>query len=382
MDTLTIGVNIINAFAPFLFSYVLYDTYKEKKRRFYLYWFLALLAYGISNIINASMRFMGTENPNTVALIGVFAFLAFTGLLMGLGTLTNRLRLYGLLSIGVPLIAIILYLAGKPVTAFSMFFMMPYVVISIVLVAISLKYRTNLNLLILGWLFILVANMGLAIGVLDFFSSPLLALMGKVFIFYWMTRPYFSTFADSFDVFIKEPNIEDNVQMERYITMVESGSPVDILDWVNRQIVATETGVRSILFLVDNGNDYDIGELEEIENLYIFRVIEGFRKSGIMFSERVMDVSNDVSELTVLIYDLLEYIRVNQLDVQLFFYDISDIIKRNGWRRIYSQMISLIPQFKASNIRVTLIYDQEKLENKYIVEILRHLADNVIKLEA
>jgi len=80
-------------------------------------------------------------------------------------------------------------------------------------------------------------------------------------------------------------------------------------------------------------------------------------------------------------YDLLEYIRVNQMDVQLFFYDVSDIIKRNGWRRIYSQMISLIPQFKESNIRVHIICDQEKLENKYIVEILRHLADNVISLE-
>jgi hypothetical protein len=83
----------------------------------------------------------------------------------------------------------------------------------------------------------------------------------------------------------------------------------------------------------------------------------------------------------VLIYDLLEYIRVNDMDVQLFFYDLSDVIKRNGWRRIYSQMISLIPQFKESNIRVNLIYDQEKLENKYIGEIIRHLADNVINLE-
>jgi len=44
-------------------------------------------------------------------------------------------------------------------------------------------------------------------------------------------------------------------------------------------------------------------------------------------------------------------------------------------------MISLIPQFKESNIRANIIYDQGKLENKYIVEILRHLADNVISLE-
>lgn len=381
MDTLTVGANIVNAFTPFLFSYVLYDTYKEKKRRFYLYWCFAFLAYGVSNIINASMRLIGTETPTTVALIGVFAFLAFTGLFVGVGELTNRVRFYCYLSLGIPIITAILYIAGKPITAFSMFFMLPYVILTVVLIILSLKYKTSLSLLILGWILIIVANVGVATGVLDIFSSPVLALIGKVFIFYWMTRPYFSNFADVFDDFIKEPIVEDTVQMDRYILMVETDSSVDTLDWIRRQIIETKSGVRSILFLVDSGRKYDTGELEELDNLYIFRVIEGFHKSGAMFSERVMEVSNDISELTVLIYDLLEYIRVNDMDVQLFFYDVSDIIKRNGWRRIYSQMISLIPQFKELNIRVNLIYDQEKLENKYIGEIIRHLADNVINLE-
>ncbi|RLI00632.1 hypothetical protein DRO31_08350 [Candidatus Bathyarchaeota archaeon] len=381
MNTLTVGANIVNAFTPFLFSYVLYDIYKEKKRRFYLYWCFAFLAYGVSNIINASMRLIGTETPTTVALIGVFAFLAFTGLFVGVGELTNRVRFYCYLSLGIPIITAILYIAGKPITAFSVFFMLPYVILTVVLIILSLKYKTRLNLLILGWILIIVANVGVATGVLDIFSSPVLALIGKVFIFYWMTRPYFSNFADVFDDFIKEPIVEDTVQMERYIMMVETDSSVDTLGWIRRKIIETESGVRSILFIVDSGQKYDTGELEKLDNLYIFRVIEGFQKSGAMFSERVMEVSNDISELTVLIYDLLEYIRVNQMDVQLFFYDVSDIIKRNGWRRIYSQMISLIPQFKESNIRVHIICDQEKLENKYIVEILRHLADNVISLE-
>lgn len=381
MDTLTVGANIINAFTPFLFSYVLYDTFNEKKRRFYLYWCFAFLAYGVSNIINASMRLIGTEAQSTVALIGVFAFLAFTGLFVGLGELTNRVKFYCYLSLGVPIITVILYLAGKPITAFSMFFMLPYILLTVVLIIISLKYKTSLNLLILGWILIIVANVGVATGVLDIFSSPVLALIGKVFIFYWMTRPYFSNFADVFDDFIKEPIVEDTVQMERYIMMVETDSSVDTLDWIKNKIQDTKAGVRSLLFLVDNGQEYDTSELENQENLYIFKIIEGYQKSGAMFSERVMEVSNDISELSVLIYDLLEYIRVNRLDVQLFFYDISDIIKRNGWRRIYSQMISLIPQFKASNIRVHIICDQEKLENKYIVEILRHLADNVTSLE-
>lgn len=381
MDPLTVGANIINAFTPFLFSYVLYDTYNEKKRRFYFYWCFAFLAYGVSNIINASMRLIGTETQSTVALIGVFAFLAFTGLFVGLGELTNRVKFYCYLSLGVPIITVILYLAGKPITAFSMFFMLPYVLLTVVLIIISLKYKTSMNLLILGWILIIVANVGVATGVLDIFSSPVLALIGKVFIFYWMTRPYFSNFADVFDDFIKEPIVEDTVQMERYIMMVETDSSVDTLDWIKNKIQDTEAGVRSLLFLVDNGQEYDTSELENQENLYIFKIIEGYQKSGAMFSERVMEVSNDISELTVLIYDLLEYIRINQLDVQLFFYDISDIIKRNGWRRIYSQMISLIPQFKESNIRIHIICDQEKMENKYIVEILRHLADTVINLE-
>jgi len=79
-----------------------------------------------------------------------------------------------------------------------------------------------------------------------------------------------------FDDFIKEPIVEDTVQMERYIMMVETDSSVDTLGWIRRRIIETESGVRSILFIVDSGQKYDTGELEKLDNLYIFRVIEGF----------------------------------------------------------------------------------------------------------
>lgn len=382
MDTITIGINIINGLIPFAFSYVLYDTYKEKKRRFYLYWFIGFHSYGMSNIVNAYMRLIGTETPTLIALIGIFAFIAFTGLLVGVGELTHQKKFYMSLSLCVPIITIILYLAGAPVTAFTVFFMLPYMLITVVLVVIMIRYKLSMTGLLVGWAFILLANIGIAVDVLNIVSSPIIALIGKGFIFFWMTQPYFSTFAEGFEEFISEPAEVQLPQVERYITMVETSSSADTLGWINKQIVSgEEVGLRSILFLIEDNEKHDLSELESLENLYLFKVIEGYHKSEEVFSKRVMEVSNDVSDISVLIYDLLEHIRVNNVPAQLFFYDVSLFIKRNEWKRVYSQMISLIPQFKADNLFVNFIYNKDNLENRYIVEIIRHLADNVVQLE-
>lgn len=382
MDYLTLIVNLVNMLASFAFSYILYTTYREKKRKFYLYWFYGFLAYGVSNLIHTIIWMTGQESSSSMLVLGVCALTGFTAFLVGLGELRHKIRLYLSLAMCIPLITGVLFLMGAPVLAFSIFFLMPYAIITMMLIILSLKFKINMNILILGWLLILTANMGLATRLLSIQVAPLFSLMGKSLMFYWMTRPFFSTFAESFDAFITKPVAEPVLVGERYITMIESSTEFDTLGWVKEYSVnETNSGLKTIIFLTEeNSEPVDYSELLSIPSVYLFRITDGYRKSGPVFSQRVMDISNDVSEINVLIYDILEYIRVNEVSIQIFFYDVSFFIKRNGWRRVYSQMISLIPQFKAENIRVFFIYNGDLLENRYIVEIVRHLADNVIKL--
>ena len=383
MDTLTIGINTLNALTPFVLSYLLYKGYQEKKRRFYLDWIIAFFFYGLSNLINIYMRIISTENPVTITLLALSTYIAFTALMLGIGELTNKKRLYLIISLSVPLFTGVLYLTGAPVYMFTVSFLLPYILTAGALILISLKYRVNLNTLILGWIIILLSNVGIAMHILTITTAPLVALIGKLFAYYWMTRPYFSEFANDIETLLGEQPVESAPLGERYINMIESRTDVDTLGWILEKVENLESrGFLSLIFITSNGEEIpDTSRLESNKNVYLFKVTEGYRKKGTVFSQHVMEISNDVSEINVLIYDLLEYIRLHDLSVQLFFYDISFFIKRNGWRRVYSQMISLIPQFKSADLHVNFIYDRDTLEDSYIIEIFRHLADKIIKIE-
>ena len=383
MDPLTIGINTLNALTPFALSILLYKGYQEKRRRFYLCWVLAFLFYGVSNLINIYMRIISTETPSTVTFLALSTFIAFTALMMGIGELTNKTRIYLVISLSIPLFTGILYFTGAPVYMFTVSFLLPYIMTAGALIVISLKYRVNLNALILGWMLILLSNVGIAVHFLNITTAPLVALIGKIFAYYWMTLPYFSDFAEDIEVLLGEQQSGSTPQGERHINMIETRNDIDTRGWIMEQVEALESrGFLSLLFLTTNKDEEpDTSMLESNKNVYIFKITEGYRKKGVIFSEQVMEISNDVSEISVLIYDLLEYIRVHDLSVQLFFYDISFFIKRNGWRRVYSQMISLIPQFKSADLHVNFIYNRDNLETTYIIEIMRHLADNVVKIE-
>ncbi len=383
LDLLTIGINTLNVLTPFALALLLYKGYQEKKRRFYLCWILSFLFYGLSNLINVYNRLISTENPNTIVLLGLSSFIAFTALMLGIGELTNKTRLYLIISLSIPVFTGILFLAGAPVYLFTVSFLVPYIITTGVLIIISLKYQVNLNALILGWMVILLSNIGLVANFLTITTAPLVSLIGKLFVYYWMTQPYFSKFAEEIETLLGDKQGGSSTIGERYINMIETRSDIDTIRWILEQVEALESrGFSSLLFLTTNKDEaLDTSRVESNKNVYLFKITEGYHKKGAIFSDRIMEISNNVSEISVLIYDLLEYIRIHNLSVQLFFFDIGFFIKRNGWRRVYSQMISLIPQFKSADLHVNFIYNRDNLENHYIIEIMRHLADNIVKIE-
>lgn len=98
------------------------------------------------------------------------------------------------------------------------------------------------------------------------------------------------------------------------------------------------------------------------------------------FSERVLRISTDVDELTVLLYDILNYIEANKVKSQILFFNLSLLIKMVGWKRIYTFLISLIPRLKNSEIQSFFIYSPDTHEKQFEIEILRHLGDRVIDI--
>ena len=379
LDTLTILINAVNGIVPFAYAFILYKNYREKQRNFYLYWFIGFIAYGGSSLTNAYIK---TINPSTLPNIAlnVFAYIAFTGLIVGIGELINQRRNFFRISLIIPVIYLLLFLLDAPLSVFSIFFMIPYAAITGLLLILYHRFKIDIRLLIGGWIMILAANIWAGAGMIDITWGAILSVIGKSIVFYWMTRPYFSSITEGFEEFMSTSSSESRMLGDNFITMVETSTSIDNLGWIIKQINENQdTGVRSILFWVEKEEETgDYSRLEEYSNLYIFRVTEGYHRVGKALSERIMEVSSNIDELTVMIYDILEYIRVNEVTVQLFFYDVSQLIKRNGWKRIYSLLISLIPQLKSSNAHVYFIYNSENKEIKQEIEILRLLADRVM----
>ena len=381
LDALTILINMVNGIVPFAYAYILYKNYREKQRNFYLYWFIGFIAYGGSSLTNAYIK---TINPSTLPNIALnfFAYIAFTGLIVGIGELINQRRTFFRISLIIPFIYLILFLLDAPLSVFSIFFMIPYAAITGLLLILYHRFQLDIRHLIGGWILILTSNIWTGAEILDITCGAVLSLIGKTIIFFWMTRPYFGSLSDSFEEFMSKTTFDSMVLDVSYITMVETDASKDNLGWILDKVRENhDTDPRSILFWIEREEEKeDYSRLEEYSNLYLFRVIEGYQRIGKAFSERVMEISSNVDELNVIIYDILEYIRVNETAVQLFFYDMSYLIKRNGWKRVYSQMIALIPQLKSSNSHVYYIYNMENGENQQEIEILRMLADRVINI--
>jgi len=381
LDSLTILINAINGIVPFAFSYILFKNYREKKRYFYLYWFIGFLAYGVSSLINIYIK---TIDPSILPnlILNFFAFIAFSGLLVGIGELLNQRRAFFRVSLVIPVLYLLMFLLDAPLSVFAIFFMLPYAAITGLLLILYQKFKLDIKLLIAGWVLILAANIWSGAGMIDITWGALLSLIGKTIVFYWMTRPFFGSITESFEEFMSTTSSESAMLGDNFITLVETSDSKDNLGWIIDKIKEKQdTGLRSILFWVEKEEETeDYSRLEEYSNLYLFRVTEGYHRMGKALSERIMEISSNIDELTIMIYDILEYIRLNEATVQLFFYDVSQMIKRNGWKRVYSLLISLIPQLKSSNAHVYFIYNSENEENKQDIKILRLLADRVIDI--
>ena len=381
---LTIIINLVNSLLPFLFSWVLYKNYTRKHRRFYLLWFIGFVAYGMSNLLNSYNVFYEVSNPVNIYMVFLLSMISFSSIITGIGELINMARVSFLLTLGIPVILVILYLAGAPVNAINLFFMIPYIVITGVLLALKIKYNADLNTPILGFFIILLANIGYATGEMSINVSPIFSILGKSLLFYWMTMPRFSSFAEDFKSFMTGVSTIKIDQYTSWVYMIETDSISGVNSWIKQRVNERLTpDTRSVLVLLDDhithGALKHSGLIDETE-LYIIKCTHVHHQLGDIFSTRFMEISNDINELSILISDILEFIEINNTNTQLFFFDLSTLINNNGWKRVYTLLISLIPQLKSKNVQTYFIYTPGTQKNPHETEILRHLGDQIIDL--
>jgi hypothetical protein len=243
-----------------------------------------------------------------------------------------------------------------------------------------------LDLFVIGWGILLLVNIGSALGMIEFLFVETLAIFGKIVIFVGMINPRFSFLVDDLRRFLMSgvPVVYPKESTDKVVFVKSiSGRRSEELQWLKDQIVEnTSKGIRTILI-----STYDLISLQDLrtsgipeEDIYLVRMLQGGRGPYNPFTEHVITMNDDISDLDVLISDIINFSDQRKIFSQIIIYTLSSIIHTHGWKRVYSFFISKIPQFKASNIFTYFLYYPDSHSDPSDIIKFERLADRIFNI--
>jgi hypothetical protein len=381
-------VRLLNGLVTLYFLPYLLNIYRRRQKRFYLYWGLGFLLYGVNNLIRTWILYTGIESlfPEFAAFL--FQSLGFTLMLCGIGELVDRTRLLCLSSLSIPLLMVLLYLTSRPYFVAQIIALIPYLYVCAVITLIRLSYDIDLDLIIIGWWIILLINVGYMFDYAGDVAADLLTIFGKAIVFYGMTNTRFTLLAEDFEKFLLSgsPASYPNA-IQGSIVMIKSNTRKrSEIDWLRKKVQANSVnGVRTILIIA-----YDLlslGRLKEqgllgVDNMYVVRMLTKPQPKVTAFPMPVMEIGDDLGELALLLSDIESFTTEKKIRCEIILYDLSTLIHINGWKRIYAFLISNIHKLKESKIPTYFIYYPETHSNISEVEMLKQLGDQVVEIKA
>jgi signal transduction histidine kinase len=330
---------------------------------------------------------MNLENSEG-AQLSAFMLLLFGFILIitGIGDLVKKTRLMLLSASSIPIIIIILFFTTRPYLLGQVIALSPYFFISISLFFIRREYSASLDMFVIGWGILLLVNVGSALGMIEFIYVEILAIFGKIVIFIGMINPRFSFLVDDLRRFLISgvPLVYQKESTDRVVFVKSiSGRRSEELHWLKDQIVEnTSKGIRTILISI-----YDLISPLDLrtsgiseEDIYLVRMLQGGRGPYTPFTEHVITMNDDISDLDVLISDILNFSNQRKIFSQIIIYNLSSIIHTHGWKRVYSFFISKIPQLKASNIFTYFFYYPDSHSDPSDIIKFERLADRILNI--
>lgn len=385
-EYLPLIVRGINALITIAFFPQLYRLYKEKNKKFYLYWGTGFLLYGINIVLRMTILI----DPATSLIFQLFSFIimsiGFSLIMMGIGELVNRRTQLFLASMTIPVFIILLYLTIQSEAVARIVSILPFVVICASLLVIKVKYNVDLDLFIVGWCLLLLSNL-LYVGLLiNDLPTDVFAVFSKILLFFGMITPQFTLLAEDFERFLLSGGIyeyTDNIEWNIAFVESEKGREEEI-EWIRQRLEQNaNSGLRTIFVTV-----YDLISINELqrrgmmenENLYVIRVSQSRTNMSPIFSEKVMDLYDDISELDIILKNIIEFSTQRGIHCQIILNNISMLIHTHGWKRLYSFLISNTSRIKNSNVQIYFLYIPSTHSNKPEINTITSIADRIIKI--
>lgn len=362
---------------------LLFNIYRSKEKPFFLYWSLGFLLTGVVTLLNGVL-------PPTIVITYYPAlfFLSTSGyyfIIVGLGELVNRtiVMLSGTLII--PAILWIYNIVNGNWRDLIWFIeISPYLFISLSLFFIMLVHNYyNLRVLLVGWASILVLNLFNINGILPVGPFEILSAISTGIIYLGMTRPSFVFIVEDLSQFIQQTQSANTEMEQGKFTIIRQTSPskTEAVNWIKNRIDAnTRIGVRTII-----ASYYDLltpAELTINDNELVFfiRVQMGANNPFDPSDSNITTINDDINQLGLLLTDLMRTGTENQAPFEFILYPLSTIIHTQGWKRIYSFLIAMIPLIKSSNVNMIAFLYPESHDDPSEVSKFEVLADTLTLL--
>jgi len=384
---LTIPIRLVNGLITISLFYLLFTIYRKANKRFYLYWGLGFLLYGLNILLRMIINFEIKNPPTAIAIVFMLLMGGFTFIITGIGDLINKTKIMLLTALLLPLIeAVVYFVFGPDVARGWTISIIPYLIINVNLLIIRRKYSNMLDLLIVGWLTLLLVNIAYALNLMSEMYVEVMAIFGKLTIYVGMTNPKFSFIVDDLKRFllsgIPETYPEDSHENFTIINPISRNRATEIM-WIKKRVVEnTSKAVRTILVTTYDliaPSDMKTNGFDE-RNLYFVRMLPGVRGSFAVFKEHIITMGDDLCQFDILLSDIINFSKDRKINCEIILYNLSAMIHMHGWQRVYSLLISKMPQLKASSVHLYAFYYPETHEEKANISKFEKLADRVLKI--
>ncbi len=386
-EILIFTARLINGLITVTFFPFLFRIFQKTKRRFYLLWSIGFLLYGINILLRVFLPFFSIADSLFELLFPfIFVLISHIFIITGIGDLIDKARVVLLSSLVLPLIMVILYFTTRPWGIGWTISLSPFLFVSIALLIIRMRYSASLDLIIVGWTILLLTNTGYALNVVSEMFIEIYAIFAKVVIFMGMTYSRFVFLADDLKRFLISgiPDVYPNESIDHFTLINPStGQRKSEIQWIiERTKENSLKAIRTILITVYDlisPSDLRVGGLEE-GDLYLIRMLPGGRGPMHVFEEHIMTINDDLNELDILFSDIINFSNERGINCEMILYTLSSLIHTHGWKRVYSFMISKIPELKASNVHAYILYYPETHSSKAEIAKFEKLADKTINI--
>jgi hypothetical protein len=378
---LEILFRVVNGAATILISVLLFKLYRRMDRRFYLYWSVGFLFYGVNIFLRLWVASM------EVSALGLLAFVlntvGFILIMTGIGELVGKARVTLLVTVVVQVSLTLLGLfAGSSAVAW-LALLSPHVLIVLSLGVILFRYHVDISLILLGWVPIFAVNLALAYGALDIVYVDLVSAASKLVVYRGMSEPIFSELADSLHEFLlggMAAEYEGEHLGGFYLVELGSASRAREIQWINRRVKENRRrGVRTVLFsFYDQITSGDISE-ENRGDLFLVRVLQGQTGLVNVFDSHETTVNDNPSHLYIVLQDIVEASVESTAPAEVIVYSLSNAIHVHGLNRMYATVTSMKMRLEESHVNLVCFIHPETHGEEGVTARFESMAEGVIR---